>query len=463
MEPFTPAKKLIPVLAMLFIVEGAVMAVINYFQLSLFLEAVIDSSALILVAMPILYIQFIRPMTRQYRVAVEARRTAETLRTISMELSQTLDLNSVMDILVKHVTGLVQFDFVSFYLLQSPFWLVTKAARGYEIETGAEGLMSAGFDPRNNPVILRILTEQKSIAVNDTKEMSGWAYHTGAMHDGSWLGIPLIAGGKVIGLCAFGKLDLNVYLEETVRLAEGVVSHAAVAIQNAALFEKVRSGHERLQTLTHKIVSLQENERLTVARDLYDEVGQAVVSVLYQLRLLEQKADNPQDIRSSVGDLDRELSSIIENLHNLAVKLRPASLDHLGLYATIQHDLVLLREKYGLEFQFEALGLTERLPEAMETTLYRIMNEALDNVIQHSRASQVEVLLRQENNQLILTLEDNGIGFNLEAVDQNRCYGLLDMQERAEMIDGKLKVETSPGSGTSITISVPYPALTNDH
>jgi signal transduction histidine kinase len=222
-------------------------------------------------------------------------------------------------------------------------------------------------------------------------------------------------------------------------------------------YDELRTNRSRLQALTRKIVSIQENERLQITRDLYDEVGQSLISALYQLRLLEGKANHPDQLHTSVVELDKQLSEIIERLNRLAVALRPASLDHLGLSAAIHQDLDELSEKQGIKVEFETAGEMERLPQEIEIVLYRIFHEAIHNIVRHASATRVGVMMRQGGGRITLVIEDNGKGFDLEAMDQSKCIGLLGMRERAEMICGELSIETAPDKGTTVFVSSPYP------
>jgi signal transduction histidine kinase len=147
------------------------------------------------------------------------------------------------------------------------------------------------------------------------------------------------------------------------------------------------------------------------------------------------------------------------------MELRPASLDFLGLIPALNQYVKATGERYGLNAQFKVIGLLEeRLPSAIETALYRIVQEALTNVVRHARATRVDVLLERRDEQVILVVEDNGHGFAADLAQQAQAghLGLVGMQERAEMLNGTLVIESTPDSGTTIVIEVPY-AHTNSH
>jgi signal transduction histidine kinase len=150
-------------------------------------------------------------------------------------------------------------------------------------------------------------------------------------------------------------------------------------------------------------------------------------------------------------------SNVLENLHRLAVDLRPASLDHMGLIAALRQYVEAFERQHGLTMQFEVVGLDdERLPPTVETNLYRIVQEALTNVVRHAQASHVDVLLERRGDQVVTIIEDNGIGFDPDGTGQSTRLGLLGMRERAEMLGGTLAVESSGNSGTTIYVEVPY-------
>jgi signal transduction histidine kinase len=262
---------------------------------------------------------------------------------------------------------------------------------------------------------------------------------------------------EVIGYLTLDSQELGAYGLVEAELAQAFANQAAVAIHNARLFEEVSLGHKRLQSLSHSLVQAQETERRRVARELHDEAGQALTSLIVGLRLLEKEVDQPELIAARVAELKRTTDGVLENLHRLAMDLRPASLDHLGLIPALRQYLHTFGSQYGLLLQFETVGLDDhRLPPLIEINLYRIVQEALTNVVRHAKATQADVLLERRENQIITIIEDNGIGFDPETRSQSGRLGLLGMRERAEMMDGHLLVESTPSGGTTIYVEIPY-------
>ena len=156
-------------------------------------------------------------------------------------------------------------------------------------------------------------------------------------------------------------------------------------------------------------------------------------------------------------ELKGTIDSVLENLHQLATDLRPASLDHLGLVATLRQYTEAFSRQHGLIVQFETVSLEdERLAPMVETALYRIVQEALTNVVRHAKATRADVLLERQGDRVITIVEDDGVGFDLAAAMRNGRLGLVGVQERAEMLGGALVVESAPGAGTTLFVEVPY-------
>jgi signal transduction histidine kinase len=174
------------------------------------------------------------------------------------------------------------------------------------------------------------------------------------------------------------------------------------------------------------------------------------------LRLLEREADHPEAIIAGVAELERMIDGVLENLHRLAADLRPASLDRLGLVAALRQYAEAISDRHALTVQFEAVGLDARLPPDIEIALYRIVQEAMTNVIRHAQATRADVLLAARGDKLIAIIEDNGVGFDPTAAVQSGRLGLFGIRERVEMMGGTLAVETAAGAGTTLLVEVPY-------
>ncbi len=244
-------------------------------------------------------------------------------------------------------------------------------------------------------------------------------------------------------------------LSEHVSIAVLLVDQAAIAIQNAWLFDQLREGRNRLQVLSRRLVEIQESERKYIARELHDEASQALVGLKFILIGLREHPYDPNVVVSEADELETRIHEILDNLHRLASNLRPASLDHLGFVPALRQFIDGINGKSGITVELRVEGPLERLQQNTEINLYRIVQEALNNTIHHARASRAEVYLRKSAGCLTASIMDDGIGFDPAAVTKGDRLGLFGMRERAEMIGGNLSINSIPGEGTTIFVEIP--------
>lgn len=394
---------------------------------------------------------------RLYEAEARARRIAETLSAASLALTQTLDLETVLDALLEHAGRLVDYDAAYVAITESESKLALRAARGYASEADPGMVLGASFEATELPYLQEVLSTKASLLIRDTREYPGWTGLGARDVTRTWLGIPVLAGGKPMGILALAHAEPGGFSTEQVRLAEAIVAQAAVAIQNAWLFEQVRAGHERLQSLSRRLVEVQESERRYIARELHDETSQTLTALMFGLQLMETEIDQPEKLLPRVMELKRLTDGVLEELHRLAMDLRPASLDHLGLPVAIEQLVQGARERYGLDIRLRIAGFPaeDRLPDYVETSLYRIVQEALTNAARHARASNVDVILELRDGKCTVIVEDDGVGFDAGRVRPRGHLGLMGMHERAQMLGGDIQIESRTGGGTTVAAEVP--------
>jgi PAS domain S-box-containing protein len=395
---------------------------------------------------------------RLYRAESQARVMAETLSDAVRVLTQTLHLETVMNAMLEYLERLVPYDSASVALLEGDSRLVVRAVRGYEGWTRPEQILGTTLDVEADGSLRMLLSERQSVIIRDAQRDPAWMPRPGMEHVLSWLGVPLAVGGKVLGVCGLDKSVARFFTQEHAKLVAMLVSHAAAAVQNAWLFEEVLAGRERLQYLSRRLVEVQESERRYIARELHDEAGQLLSSLKLGLRFVEQDPGCSAEMTEKLGALKEITDGVLDSLHRLAMDLRPASLDHVGLVAAL-HQYTKSMPDDKLLVQFKAVGFDEeRLPTFVETALYRIVQEALVNVVRHARAGHLGLLLERRHGQIRVYVEDDGVGFDPHNVEGSHL-GLLGMRERVEMLGGTLLVESTMGNGTSVIVEVPdvYP------
>jgi signal transduction histidine kinase len=269
--------------------------------------------------------------------------------------------------------------------------------------------------------------------------------------------IPLGAGGRLFGTMNLLSVNPTEPSQDDIELLTTIGVQVSEFVDNAWLNINLLEKEITRQTLLEALVRAQEDERSRLARRLHDGAGQSLTSLLVRLKTLEKKVGS-KDYRHEVSSLCNMVSETIEQIGGIAYQLRPAMLEEFGLEValrTLAHDML---DDAGLEVEYQLDLNGKRLPFEVETSLYRIIQESLTNVIRHANAKQVLIELSTPPNAVRLIVEDNGIGFDPTSTpvsDPQRHLGLVSMQERAEMMGGTFEVVTTPGNGVSIQVKIP--------
>jgi signal transduction histidine kinase len=201
-----------------------------------------------------------------------------------------------------------------------------------------------------------------------------------------------------------------------------------------------------------RVVSGQELERRRLARELHDETGQALTSILLGLRSVEE-ADTDAGRRLALGELRGLVTTTLQDVRRLAVELRPKALDDFGLVPALERLTEGLAEATGMRVEIEAALGETRLPAEIETALYRIVQEALTNVVKHAQARHVSIVVTRRTSSVATVIEDDGKGF--VPFEDSEGLGVVGMRERVALLDGTLQIESGAGGGTTIAVEVP--------
>ena len=218
-----------------------------------------------------------------------------------------------------------------------------------------------------------------------------------------------------------------------------------------------RYADEAVRSLLKEILTAQEVERRRIARELHDETAQALTSLLVGLRAIEESQDLPQALRGTSG-LRGLVSAALEGVKRISRGLRPSVLDDLGLQEALERLGQEVSRQNGFVVDVDGTGpRLPRLPEAVETALYRVVQEALTNASRHASPKAVSVLIHRSPSEVRLVIEDDGKGFDSSAPLSEGQVGLVGIRERAHLVGGSVTIESSPGQGTTICVSVPVP------
>jgi signal transduction histidine kinase len=376
---------------------------------------------------------------RLYEAVTRWSRQLESLNEIAATMTNEVQLPRQLELVTARLRELLGARLVAVALPRPDGSLVIQAASGADVE----GLV-LGPHTKSGRVLARRASERVDDVAADVEIDQELAARLGAR---SQLLVPLLVGERAVGLLL--AIDRNGddprFDDEALRLAESFAVRASVAVD---LSQRVARDALR------RAVAAQELERRRLARELHDETGQALTSILLGLRALEN-ATEPDD-REEAATLLRELVvSTLHDVRRLAVELRPTALDDFGLVPALRRLGDTTREATGLDVQVEARLGAARLPAEVETAVYRIVQEALTNVVKHAAARHVSVVVTRKNAHVSVVIEDDGKGFEPRAAEAGDGLGLLGMRERVQLLDGTLAVESASGAGTTLVLELP--------
>ena len=378
---------------------------------------------------------------RLYESATAWSRQLESLNEIGNALVGELDLARVLELVASRLRELLNARVVAIALPVGGD-LRIEAAAG-EPANELLGVTFSGAESKAGRVLERAASERVDSVLEDPEVDQGTARRLGAR---TGLFVPLVFRGSAIGVVlAHDKLGADARFDSNdQRVAEQFAARASVAVD---LTRRVARDSLR------RVVAGQEIERRRLARELHDETGQALTSILLGLRAVEE-AESAEQGRAAGAQLRELIVETLQDVRRLAVQLRPKALDDFGLVAALEALVETFSEATGIGVDLEAQLGDERLPTEVETTLYRIVQEALTNIVKHAQASKVSVLLVRRPGSVTAVIEDDGDGFRVDDV-RDDAAGLIGMRERLALHDGRLTVESSPESGTTLAIEMP--------
>ncbi|HEX9101371.1 MAG TPA: GAF domain-containing sensor histidine kinase, partial [Polyangia bacterium] len=329
-------------------------------------------------------------------------------------------------------------------------------------------------DPRTGALMLRAAHQrgdadqpcadaaQIALGAQTAVESGDIAYHA-LDADRGVVALPLNSQSTCIGALSLvhdGPFD-NLAIMQT------LAAQLVIAIENARLYAQVQEKEELRGRLLERIVTAQEAERRRLARDLHDQTGQTLTALGLGLSSLAGLiAADPPAAQRRLDSLKEMSASAVADLRQMIADLRPALLDDLGLAAALREMARQVEAHHGLAVEVQINGARRRLRPEAETVLYRIAQEALNNTVRHARAAHACLTLDFGPDAVILTAADDGAGFApaalMSATGKRRAWGLLGMQERAQLVNGTLDVQAAPGEGTRLTARVPYETITID-
>jgi signal transduction histidine kinase len=378
---------------------------------------------------------------RLYEAATRWSRQLESLNEVSLAIASETDLSRVFELVASRLRELAGARLVIIALPHGEDELRVEAVAGNESES-LIGLRVSKAGSKMGRILERGHSERVDSMIEDLEVDQDTARRMQAL---TGLFVPLLVRGRAIGVISLhDKLGGDPrFSDEDLRLAETFAPRVATAVD---LSERVARDALR------RVISAQELERRRLARELHDETGQALTSILLGLKGIEDARDR-SDVRQAIEQLRELVVGTLQDVRRLAVELRPKALDDFGLVPALERLVENFSEQTGMTVQLEARLGPDRLTGEVETVLYRITQEALTNVVKHARARRVSIVLTRRDGSATAVIEDDGRG--IDDANDTEGLGLLGMRERLELINGKLSIESSEGAGTTILAEVP--------
>jgi signal transduction histidine kinase len=378
---------------------------------------------------------------RLYESATRWSQQLESLMEVGAALARETELLKLLDLVARRLRGLLAASLVIIALPAGDDALRIDAADGSDAAEFLGFRLDRGAS-KSGQVLDRRRSERIDSLIDDPEVDRDFARRMGMR---AALFVPMVVGDRAIGVIqAFDKLAADRrFSNEDLRVAEMFAAQAGIAVDTAA-----RVARDTLR----RAVEGQELERRRLARELHDETAQALTSILLGLRSLEESDSG--DIGQGVAKLRELVVQTLQDVRRLAVELRPTALDDFGLGAALDRLVSGFFEQTGTAVELEAGIGDERLPSDVETVLYRIVQEALTNVVKHARAEHVSIVLRRKAGTVTAVIEDDGRGFTPVQRDDGGL-GLVGMAERVELVNGRMHVESAEGAGTTLVVEIP--------
>ena len=379
---------------------------------------------------------------RLYEATTQWSKQLESLNEVGNALATETDLGRLLDLVARRLRELLDARLVAVMLPAGDDELRFAAVAG----DGGEEFLGQTM-PRSSSKSGRVFDRgrsERSDSVLDDPEVDRDVVRGFGARTGLW--VPLVARSETIGLIAVhDKLGPDArFTDNDLRIAETFASRAAVAVDLSQ-----RIARDALR----RIVDAQELERRRLARELHDETGQALSSILLGLKALDEKVES-DDAREAVSNVRELVVATLHDVRRLAIELRPKVLDDFGLVPALERLTETFGGQTGIGVRFESGLAEERLPAEVETALYRIVQESLTNIVKHSRARNISIVLVRKPGAVAAVIEDDGQGFDPAAVREGG-FGLEGMRERVGLLDGRLQIESIEGSGTTLVAEVP--------
>lgn len=270
--------------------------------------------------------------------------------------------------------------------------------------------------------------------------------------------VPLTSKGCTLGSMCVGTRELKEFGDNEQKMLMAIGKQIAVAVENARLYAELQQKEQVRKELFRKAINAQEEERKRIARELHDDTSQALTAIMFAAEA-GLEIDSADEIKASLEHMHNLTRQTLDGVHEILFDLRPSMLDHLGLMPAIRWFAKSRLEPQGIRVNIDAENHSCRLMSEVEIALFRVVQEAITNVVRHSGARNVDICCELEDDQVRIDIQDDGIGFDPTQItlspETGHGLGLLGMSERLELVGGLFEISSAPGQGTSVGIFAP--------
>lgn len=383
----------------------------------------------------------------------------ETMSTIDRQLVSTVDLQKVLENISHHAKILTRADWAGVMLVD----LATSVARwramkGNEVPLPSESFRLKGVHAEvarsKEPLVIQDFGSNPRFPVEEFPPFK-------AERIVSATRFPLVVDREIRGQLVIGYRQHHEFSPRELRLLVSLAEKSSIGLANAQLYDSLLSREKELEMLSGARVQAQEDERRRIAREIHDSLGQMLTAIKFNVEILEDSSDLQQE-----GDKHRleDIKSLLDNsmaeAREISYNLMPSVLVDFGLVPALQLQCEQFAKRNSVKTNFGATGVDSRIDPAMEIGLYRIAQEALNNIAKHAEAEEVNVQLIADEQTLRLMIDDDGTGFMIRAFDpthlQRHGMGLVSMRERAVSFSGTFSIHSKPGQGTEIIVEIPH-------
>lgn len=380
-----------------------------------------------------------------------------TLNSMAVALNQSLDLETILASALDHTLRLTAMDAGAIYLVdEHTGGLELAAHQGItrEVARVAANLgLSANLCAATAQAVEPLVVEDTSRYARGAKA----ALLAEKMR--CMVRVPFKSTGGLLGTMCLGSGSLRTFSDGKMELLTSVGNQIAAAVQNARLYEELQRKERMRGELLQKVITAQEDERKRMARELHDQTSQALAALAVAVGTAAAQAAEGVDVSGSLARMRALAVDTLEEVHRLIFDLRPTLLDDLGLMAAMRWYAETRLGEAGVKVRVELAGEERRLAPQVETALYRVVQEAVNNVANHSGAQNFTLTFVLKADSVTILMVDDGWGFDMAELarsrDRKRGLGLMGMKERVELLGGTFAIYSELGGGTKITVEVP--------